>query len=180
MRAMAGTHGIRSFAHWLNYRVGLSEVVAREKVRVAKALRNLPRIDAAFATGEISYSKVRAMTRVATPENEVHLLDVARYGTASHIERLVRAYRKCRRTSGEVSASSDATCSWFQDDDGMVEFRIRLPAEEGAVLVKAIERLVDQINDDERRARACDTTGNVSAETTSPVSYTHLTLPTSG
>ena len=62
--------GIRSLAHWLNFKCGFGELVAREKVRVARARRSLPLIDAAFERGEISYSKVRAMTRVATPENE--------------------------------------------------------------------------------------------------------------
>ena len=89
--------GIRSLAHWLNFKCGIGELLAREKVRVARALRSLPSIDAAFERGEISYSKVRAMARVATPENEAELLNIARHGTAAHMERLVRAYRRCRK-----------------------------------------------------------------------------------
>ena len=98
--------GIRSLAHWLNFKCGLGELVAREKVRVARALRSLPSIDNAFERGEISYSKVRAMSRVATLENEAELLNIARHGTAAHMERLVRAYRRCRKQA--KSAAGEA------------------------------------------------------------------------
>ena len=70
---------------------------AREKVRVANALADLSKIRASFAKGEISYSKVRAMTRVATSENEDYLLMIARHGTAHHVETLVRKYRRVVR-----------------------------------------------------------------------------------
>ena len=72
-----GGSGIKSPAHWLNYYCGIALGAAREKVRVAKALVTLPLIDQAFATGAISYSKVRAMTRSATVDNEALLLQVA-------------------------------------------------------------------------------------------------------
>jgi hypothetical protein len=72
-------------------------VAAREKVRVARALEHLPEIADAFAKGEISYSKVRAMTRVAAPANESVLVHIARHGTASHVEKLVRKYRWTQR-----------------------------------------------------------------------------------
>ncbi len=85
--------GFRSCAHWLNWRTGLARGSAREKVRVARALEELPQVAAAMQTGEISYSKVRALTRIATPETEEDLLAVARSGTAAHLERLVRAWR---------------------------------------------------------------------------------------
>ena len=73
-------NGFRSCAHWLNWRAGLELGAAREKVRVARALGMLTRIRAALARGEISYSKVRAITRVATTETEERLLVVARAG----------------------------------------------------------------------------------------------------
>jgi hypothetical protein len=69
-------------------------VTAREKVRVARALEGLPKISESFRQGKVSYSKVRAMTRIATPENETYLLYIAQNGTASDVETLVRAYRK--------------------------------------------------------------------------------------
>jgi hypothetical protein len=79
--------GIRSCAHWLNWKCGLGLGAARERVRVANALKNLPKICEAFRQGRVSYSKVRAMTRVATTRNEDVLLDIAFHGTAWHVER---------------------------------------------------------------------------------------------
>jgi hypothetical protein len=86
-------NGFRSCAHWLSWRVGLDLGAAREKVRVARALATLPRLAEALARGELSYAKVRAVTRVATPETEERLLKVARVGTAAHVERIVRGWR---------------------------------------------------------------------------------------
>ncbi len=76
--------GFRSCAHWLNWRTGLELGAAREKVRVAKALGELPRLSEAMRCGDLSYSKVRALTRVATADNEIELLEFARAGTAAH------------------------------------------------------------------------------------------------
>src|SRR5215471_15336481 len=86
-------YGFASCAHWLNWRVGLDLGAAREKVRVARALGNLPLLAGALARGELSYAKVRALTRVATPETEARLLNVGRAGTACHVERIVRGWR---------------------------------------------------------------------------------------
>src|SRR5437867_25603 len=84
-------NGFRSCAHWLTWRVGLDHGAARERVRVARALGTLPRLAEALACGELSYSKARALTRIATPETEERLLKVGRAGTAEHVERIVRA-----------------------------------------------------------------------------------------
>src|SRR5215467_9601592 len=85
--------GFRSCAHWLCWRVGLDPGAAREKVRVARALGVLPLLSEAMRRGEISYSKVRALTRIATPAIEKDLLTFGRAGTAAHVERLVRGMR---------------------------------------------------------------------------------------
>src|SRR5512143_2444656 len=84
--------GFRSCAHWLSWRTGIELGAAREKVRVARALAALPGIADALRRGALSYAKARALTRVATPENEAALLDVAQHGTASQVERVVRAW----------------------------------------------------------------------------------------
>src|SRR2546422_11058689 len=89
--------GFRSCAAWLSWRVGVDLGAARERVRVARALGTLPRLAGALARGEISYAKVRAVTRVATPETEERLLAVARAGTAEHVERIVRGWRRVDR-----------------------------------------------------------------------------------
>src|SRR5882724_9973293 len=92
-------NGFRSCAEWLSWRVGLDRGAARERVRVARALGTLPRLAQALARGELSYAKVRALTRVATPETEEQLLAVGRAGTAEHVERIVRGWRWMNRKS---------------------------------------------------------------------------------
>src|SRR5215472_1527729 len=90
-------NGFSSCAHWLAWRVGLELGAAREHVRVARALGSLPRLSQALACGELSYSKVRALTRVATPKTEERLLAVGRAGTAEHVELIVRGWRRVDR-----------------------------------------------------------------------------------
>src|SRR4029079_15754860 len=85
----------QSCAHWLNWKCGIAMGAAREKVRVARALENLPKISAAMESGMLSYSQAREITRIACAATEGHLLMIAEHGTAEHVERLVRAYRRC-------------------------------------------------------------------------------------
>jgi hypothetical protein len=85
--------GFRSCAHWLNWRTGLNMGAAREHVRVARALEALPLLAGALARGELSYSKVRALSRVARPDTEQRLLKVGKSGTTDHVERIVRGWR---------------------------------------------------------------------------------------
>src|SRR5246127_3984659 len=89
--------GCRSCGAWLSWRVGLDLGAARERVRVARALGSLPLLAQALGRGELSYAKVRALTRVATPETEARLLAVGRAGTAAHVERIVRGWRRVDR-----------------------------------------------------------------------------------
>ena len=91
--------GFASCAHWLHWRTGIALGAAREKVRVAHALATLPLVSAAMQRGAVSYAKVRALTRVATPENEAELLDFAQAGTAAHVERFVGAWRRVDRVA---------------------------------------------------------------------------------
>ena len=88
--------GAFSCAQWLNWKCGIGMNAAREKVRVANALSDLPKTRERFATGELSYSKVRAMTRIATPDNETDLGTIAHNGTAFHMEALVSKYRRAK------------------------------------------------------------------------------------
>ncbi len=86
-----------SCAHWLNAHCGLDLVTAREKVRIAHALPRLPLIRECFRSGELSYSKVRAITRVAGSDNEAELVQMARTNTAAHVARNVAAMRQAER-----------------------------------------------------------------------------------
>jgi Domain of unknown function (DUF222)/HNH endonuclease len=134
-------HGFRSCAEWLSWRVGVDPGAARERVRVARALGSLPRIANALARGELSYAKVRALTRVATPETEERLLAVGRAGTAAHVERIVRGWRRVDALAEAREAArlhKSRAVHVYQDEDGMVVIRGRLTAEAGAVLMQAL------------------------------------------
>ena len=148
--------GFRSCAHWLNWRTGLDLGTAREKVRVAKALGVLPLLSEAMGCGELSYSKVRALTRVATPENEAELLEFARAGTAAHVEKLVRAWRRIDRqdeVQHENRRHASRYLQAYTDDDGMVVLKARLDPEVGAAVLKALEAAEQVLYDRERETK---------------------------
>jgi hypothetical protein len=160
--------GFRSCAAWLSWRVGLDPGAARERVRVARALGTLPRLARALARGELSYAKVRALTRVATPETEERLLAVGCAGTADHVERIVRGWRRVdRKAEAREDAQRHASRALhvYQDEDGMVTLRGRLAPEVGAVLVQALAAARETLY---QRARSQDVDAgpvDVSAET---------------
>ena len=86
--------GVHSCAHWLSWRCSIAPRSARERIRVARRLRELPHVRAAFSVGELSYSKVRALTRVAEPDTEQDLVQIARHATGAQLDKLVRGYGK--------------------------------------------------------------------------------------
>ena len=134
--------GFRSCAAWLSWRVGLEPGAARERVRVARALGTLPALAEALARGELSYAKVRAITRVATPETEARLLAVGRAGTAAYVERIVRGWRRVDRHAAAREAARQHTgraLHVYQDEDGTVVLRGRLAPEVGALLLRALD-----------------------------------------
>src|SRR3989440_10969261 len=133
--------GFRSCAEWLSWRVGLDRGAARERVRVARGLGTLPRMAQALARGELSYSKVRALTRVATSDTEERLLAVGRAGTAEHVERIVRGWRRVDRLAEAKETARRHTSRAlhvYPDEDGMVVIRGRLAPEVGAALIQAL------------------------------------------
>jgi len=135
----------QSCAHWLSWKCGVALGAAREKVRVARALEGLPRTAAAMASGRLSYSKAREITRIASVENEDYLLQIAEHGTAQHVEKLVRAYRRSEEAeelSREARQRESRSLGYHYDDDGSLVLRGRLPAEIGALLVQAIDAAV--------------------------------------
>ena len=134
--------GFRSCAAWLAWRVGLDLGAARERVRVARALETLPALAEALARGELSYAKVRALTRVATPATEARLLAVGRAGTAAHVERIVRGWRRVDRQAEAREAArqhAGRALHVYQDEDGTMVLRGRLTPEVGALLLRALD-----------------------------------------
>jgi hypothetical protein len=149
-----GWHGvnIRSCAEWLAWQCGLSPGAAREHVRVARALRSLRSIDDAFAAGRLSYSKVRALTRIAEPDCEAALLEFALSATASQTERFCRQWRRWdEKTSDRRRAEDGLLFEYTTDDEGFFTLRVRGPVEQGAPMMAAIDSLAER---DARRERA--------------------------
>jgi hypothetical protein len=133
--------GALTCAHWLGWRIGLELGAAREHVRVARTLRELPQISEALRRGQISYSKVRALTRVVSADNEAALLMMARSSTASQLERICRSYRRAVRVhEGRLEDEEDER--WFREGEtgtGFVRFDIQVRTEEAALLRRALE-----------------------------------------
>ena len=141
-REVWAAQGALSCAHWLSWACGIDTHTAREKVRVARALGELPLLSEALAKGELGYSKVRALTRIATAENEADLLNIGLHGTAQHVEKFVRLYRRAKRA--EETERADAQhenrgLTFWHEDDGTVVLHGRFPPEMGARILGALD-----------------------------------------
>ena len=150
------TCGFLSCAHWLTWRIGLAPNAARERVRVARALGELPLMSGAMKRGELSYSKVRALTRVARPDTEEELVELGRAGTAAHVERVVRAWRRIDRSVEAAEdelrdASSHVTT--HVDENGMFVIRGRLAPEAGEVVAKALKAAGEKLYAEQQEDR---------------------------
>ena len=173
---------LHSCAHWLNFKCGLNLGAAREKVRVAHALAGVPKIAAAMARGELSYSKIRALTRVATEATEDTFLMIAQHGTAYHVETIVSQFRRAQQAeelSREALQQTGRSVRYWYDTDGSLVLKARLPALAGALLVKALESAMDVMSPIEecpsfqtRRADALAVIAESYLQTPSPAAST--------
>jgi hypothetical protein len=147
--------GINSCAHWLAWQCAMSQVTAREHVRVARALRGLPRIAAAFDAGRLSYAKVRALTRIAAPDCEQVLIEFALSATASQTERFCRAWRRVDDNDGTKGYDDrpevEQSFRYWTDDEGYVNLKVRMRPEWGAPLMISVDALAER---EARRERA--------------------------
>lgn len=144
--------GVRSFADWLSWKTGLTLGVAREKVRVAKALAELPEIDDGLRRGTISYSKARALTRVATPENEATLAEMAVNTSAAQLEKICRGVRQVQRND-EAGQRSDIPPERYVrqrlTDDGMIRITIQVHPDEAEWITQAIEAMRSRLHEEQ-------------------------------
>jgi hypothetical protein len=140
-REAARRWGFRSTSDWLAWRCGISARAARDHVRVARGLADRPLIRAALLSGELSYSKVRALTRAPGSEDEADLVARARSSTASELERFVGRLRTAPSANVDVANAAHARryVDWGWDEDGSLWFRGRLPADDGAAFIEAVE-----------------------------------------
>ena len=145
-----------SCAQWLSWKCQLSSGTAREHVRVARALRGLPVIRARFAAAELSYAKVRALTRIATPATEAGLADLAGPMTANQLERFARAHRQVTR-AGDADARVRRRLVWRFEEDGSLSGTFRLPSLQGAVLLKALRAACADLAGDPRAGVSAET-----------------------
>src|SRR5215471_8729703 len=138
----AWASGYLSMVHWLSIHLGLGRVSARELVRVGHALVELPRVAEAFASGSLSYDKVRFICQVATPEDQEVWVELAQGISGSQLIKICLGYRRAREAdSGERAEAQLARRGlWsFKEDDGMVRLIALLPAEDAAVVMTALE-----------------------------------------
>lgn len=136
--------GIKSCAHWLAWTCSIAPGTAREHVRVARALKDLPLVSAEMAAGRLSYAKVREISRVTDRVEEERMVTLARTATASQLARTVRGFRRADGARGRQEQLRRAR--WFTDDDGSVVLSVRLPADEGAAVVAALEAARDDLH----------------------------------
>jgi hypothetical protein len=126
-----------SCAAWLSWKCQLTAGTAREHVRVARALPALPVLSAEFAAGRMSFAKIRALTRIATPATDADLAELAGPMTASQLERFVRAHRHVTRADS-LDAAVTRRVTWRQELDGTLAMTVRLPPADGAVVLQAL------------------------------------------
>jgi hypothetical protein len=160
--------GIKSCAHWLNWKCGIGLGAARERLRVAHALPDLLQTSEAFRDGRLSYSKVRAITRVGSARNEEVLLNIAFHGTAWHVEQAVSAWRREQRLEAlkkdnERHDLRELSC--YFDDDGFFVINARLRPDQGAVVQQALNAMLDEMHEEQKNVSA----GTSAAEQPSPL-----------
>lgn len=147
--------GQRSCVAWLNTYCGMSLSAAHDRCRVAYALEKLPIITQLFMLGELSWSKVRAITRIATPENETELASQALLMSASALEQLARQHRDVKTQDQNNQENEKAnrqyqnrTVHYRFDHHGMVTIHASLPPLEGAAVLKSLARAEDELYTD--------------------------------
>jgi hypothetical protein len=148
-----------TFAAWLAWRCSLLPRQAREHEHIALRLRDLPLIHAAFARGELSYAKVSALVRVADPENEARLLELAEVLTASQLERSIAAYRQLTPEEATEQQQQEFL-SYHWTENGSLSLRGRLAAEEGVLLLRALESGKTALREGRPQAPAADGTSS--------------------
>jgi Domain of unknown function (DUF222)/HNH endonuclease len=139
--------GVKSCAQWLSWRCSIGPNAGREHVRVARRLGELPLVREAFASGELSYCKVRAITRVATAEIEASLVEIARHATGAQLEKLVRGYQGALATTLDAAQRAHELrhLDWSWEEDGSLRLEARLPADEGALLLAALNAAAESV-----------------------------------
>lgn len=155
-----GAAGVLSCAHWASWQLGLSLATARERVRVARCLRELPLLSAELEAGRVPYAQVRAVTRVATPSDEQQWVELAHVTSAAQLEKAVRGVSRARREATPIDAETrdreaHLSASTWWDDEGTLVVTLRVPAAHAPAVLAALEsaQRQEQVDRDELYAR---------------------------
>lgn len=140
-----------SCAAWLAWQVNLDMRAAREKVRVAQALARFPTVRQQMSLGRLCYTKVRAITRVATEANERELVSMALYATSNQVERIVAAMRRATAADDDSdrSALRRRSLSYVVTDDQEMVITLRCLPADGAAFLAAAERFMPDLDTDD-------------------------------
>jgi hypothetical protein len=154
-------------ARWLAFRCGMTTREARQYLLVAEKLEELPAIRAAFARGELAFTKVRSLVRVAKTSSEEGLLELAAVLTAAQVERALRAFRRLQ--SEEACKTHELEyLDYHWAEDGCLCLRARLAAEDGTLLVRALEAARERVRERRRAEQAAGDLGGEAARTFEP------------
>ena len=151
--------GMRSCAHWLSINIGVDVYTGGEMMRAGHALEELPVLRAAFAEGRLSFDKIRAVTKVAVPDDEDMWTLLALHASGAQLNRICRGVRRALdvndpRRAGDALLNRGLRVWWR--DDGMLELMAVLPQEDGAVVMAAIEAAAHVVAAEQRRVPAHD------------------------
>ena len=153
--------GFKSLAHWLSWACSMTPGVAREHVRVAKGSRRMPMVAGLFGEGRLWYSKVREVTRVVDVVDEQRLAGLAVTATASQLARIISGFRAAEGM--RISQQTRRKVSWYEGEDGMIDFWARLPKDEAALVIAAIDTAKDQFGPPPAKPDPCRDAAQVPA-----------------
>ena len=175
--------GIRSCAHWLSWKLGMGVSAAYERVRVARALRDLPLTFAEFAAGRLSFTQARAITRMACAADEDMFVELARFASGEQIERLAGGIRRARRfaadeaqrrsgrvnpNTGDLPTPRTPTVSTRYDDNGDLTVVVKVAAAAGAIVLAALDAVRSDLDTQTRTGSAAEAAEDSSAEESPP------------
>jgi hypothetical protein len=176
--------GVQSCAHWLSWRCAMSLSTARDHVRVARRLRGLPETRQAIRQGRLSYSKARALCRIATPATETELVETASHATAAQVERLVRSIRQVAEdrlpADRPRQESPPMRLRWSWDPDGTLEIRARLAPEDGAAFLTVAKAIAEADATASSGTTTADASTTPTAEATTSDARTAIDQPGTG
>lgn len=179
-RGTWAVHGVVSCAHWLSWQLGLSLTTARERVRVARALRALPKTEAALADGQLSYAQVRAITRIATADDETVWVELAQHCTGAQLDKAARGAARSLSESADQPPRPAATVRW--DESGDLVLTLRFPAAQAPAVLAALEQhqKAEQVDRDSQLAAVAEQIApDTSAEAWEPYVYEEPPYPLS-